>query len=89
MELKIEFWMNRNNNIRNIDNENDSLHEDDTESDSSHSSDDSQRERRPFDVTLPPTHQYLRLQGTLFENNLSCKLMILCVLTLSYIGIVE
>uniref|UniRef100_A0A1I8ELF2 Lon N-terminal domain-containing protein n=2 Tax=Wuchereria bancrofti TaxID=6293 RepID=A0A1I8ELF2_WUCBA len=61
-EFIICFPMNYNN-LRNIDDENNSIHEDDTESESTQSSEDNQRERRPFDVTLPPTHQYLRLNG--------------------------
>ncbi|VDK87356.1 unnamed protein product [Litomosoides sigmodontis] len=53
-----------NNNLQNIDDEDNSVHDDNTESESStQSSGDDERERRPFDVTLPPTHQYLRLNG--------------------------
>ncbi|MCP9260237.1 Protein cereblon [Dirofilaria immitis] len=65
----VDLWSNcinpmiNNNNVRNIDDENNSIHEDDTESESTLSSDNNERERRPFDVTLPPTHQYLRLNG--------------------------
>ncbi|KAL3998759.1 ATP-dependent protease La (LON) domain family protein [Acanthocheilonema viteae] len=51
-----------NNDLQNIDDDN-SIHEDDTESESTQSSEDDQRERRPFDITLPSTHQYLRLNG--------------------------
>lgn len=55
--------MNNNNNLQNIDDEDNNVHDADTESESTQSSEDDRRERRPFDVTLPPTHQYLRLNG--------------------------